>query len=136
MRKTLEFYLRGKYIPITSEGEVAPGQEPAYVAWFDRLRGCMAQSTTEEDALRKLEERRESYIRTMYAAGFDLPDPDQPAHATHAVHTEPAVHVFGYELMGFASVETAAPAYGIISEFRSGERLATKTAGTGTLSLA
>ena len=74
MPKTLEFYLAGGY---STEIIVEDGPErPIYVARIISMPGCLAQSHDPTDARQKLVQFQESYIRSRYERGADIPNPD------------------------------------------------------------
>lgn len=72
---TLEQALSGHYDWDTETTKFSDGSE-VVEAWYVQMPGCVAQAGTEPEAVQKLKEMRDAYIRHLHSSGADLPEPD------------------------------------------------------------
>lgn len=72
---SLERCLKGRY-EIQTEKTERPGGGQIVEAWYTELPGCIAQGENEAEAIERLEESKEAYLRQMAEDGVELPAPD------------------------------------------------------------
>lgn len=74
--KPIEYYLQGEYAELVSRDDGPDG--PIFTASLMALPGCMAQGSTDAEALKRLKDLRPEFLRALHGAGLPIPDPDNP----------------------------------------------------------
>lgn len=72
---SLERCLRGRY-EIETETTERPAGGQIVEAWYPKIPGCIAQGEDEAEAIERLEESKEPYLRQMAEDDVELPVPD------------------------------------------------------------
>lgn len=99
MSNDLTNYLSGGYvIEVTSER--TSDTDRVVVARYQKMPGCIAHGTNEEEAVAKLEAMRRAYIKARLERGADVPEPDFEASTFSSVmeHRSQSVSEHGEEL--------------------------------------